>query len=273
MALDRQSIERRDFPIGRRGYDPDAVDAHLAHLADEVDELKVSSRRHNETLASTAGEQVRAIVEAAEASATEIQRQAEEEARAIRTEAAQDAHTTRDGATTQAHEYVTRVSVSTAAMLQRLNAMESELTTLIDSLRTGANRLNADLQLLEGSFDEVSATAIPRGRIELEPESVPEGEGPAESPALAASPEPEPEPQPEPEPESSVGGLVATDVTEAPSAQAADDSSDLEEAKLIALNMALNGTSREETEKYLAEHFSLIDRTQLLDDVYASVES
>ncbi|MDX6666975.1 MAG: hypothetical protein QOK04_355, partial [Solirubrobacteraceae bacterium] len=29
MALDRQSIEKKDFPVGRRGYDPQAVDAHL----------------------------------------------------------------------------------------------------------------------------------------------------------------------------------------------------------------------------------------------------
>ena len=63
MALERQSIEKKDFPIGRRGYDPEAVDAHLHSLADEVDELKRSSRRRTETLASAASEQVRAIVE------------------------------------------------------------------------------------------------------------------------------------------------------------------------------------------------------------------
>ena len=34
MALERQSIEKKDFPIGRRGYDPDAVDSHLTALAD-----------------------------------------------------------------------------------------------------------------------------------------------------------------------------------------------------------------------------------------------
>ena len=55
MALDRQRIERKDFPIGRRGYDPDAVDAHLAALAGEVDELKRSSRRRTETLAAARG--------------------------------------------------------------------------------------------------------------------------------------------------------------------------------------------------------------------------
>ena len=39
MALDRQSIEKKDFPIGRHGYDPDAVDAHLRALAGEIEEL------------------------------------------------------------------------------------------------------------------------------------------------------------------------------------------------------------------------------------------
>ncbi len=43
MALERQSIEKKDFPIGRRGYDPEAVDAHLSSLAEEVEELKRSA--------------------------------------------------------------------------------------------------------------------------------------------------------------------------------------------------------------------------------------
>ena len=84
MALDRQSIEKKDFPIGRRGYDPDAVDIHLKGLADEIDELKRSARRRNESLAAAASEQVRSIVEAAETTAADIQRQAEDEAREIR---------------------------------------------------------------------------------------------------------------------------------------------------------------------------------------------
>ena len=43
-------------------------------------------------------------------------------------------------------------------------------------------------------------------------------------------------------------------------------------ARLIALNMALNGESREETERYLAENFELADRVQLIDEVYAAIE-
>ena len=53
----------------------------------------------------------------------------------------------------------------------------------------------------------------------------------------------------------------------------AQESGDTEGARLIALNMALNGTPREETDRYLADNFELDDRGQLLDEVYASVES
>jgi len=37
VELDRQRIERRDFPVSRRGYDPAAVDAHLRDLAETVE--------------------------------------------------------------------------------------------------------------------------------------------------------------------------------------------------------------------------------------------
>jgi len=255
MSLDRQSIEKRDFPIGRRGYDPEAVDSHLNEIAAEVEELKLSAHRRTETLATSASDQVRAIVEAAEASAREIQAQAESEARAVRNEATDEATKARTEAKDQAHEYVSRVSEATAAMLQRLDAMESELSLLVDSLRTGANRLNADLQLLEGNFDDVRSSVTPRGgRFEPEPEPAGAGLG---GPAPAQ-----------------------TGTGDAPSAPAdkivddfrsADAADGTEDARLVALNMALDGTSREETDKYLAENFQVADRASLLDEVYASV--
>src|SRR6202011_2424596 len=52
----------------------------------------------------------------------------------------------------------------------------------------------------------------------------------------------------------------------------AEESDDAEGARLIALNMALNGTPREETARYLAENFKLQDRRGLLDEVYSSVD-
>jgi DivIVA domain-containing protein len=270
VALDRQSIEKKDFPIGRRGYDPEAVDVHLGSLADEVDELKRSARRRSETLASAASEQVRAIVEAAETSASDIQRQAEEDARDIRAEATSEAQRTREQASEQARDYVAKVSESTAVMLQRLDAMESELGALVESLRTGSNRLNADVQLLEGNLSDLTDAATTRPRFEPEPEGYPPT---AEEPALAVVYE-----EIDVEVEDDTGAGLAEEFPAA--AEAVDDDAttdtdladDTEGARLIALNMALNGTPREETDRYLADNFRLADRRGLLDEVYASVE-
>lgn len=287
MALERQSIEKKDFPIGRRGYEPEAVDAHLAQVAREVEELKAASRRRTETLASAASDQVRAIVEAAESSAAEIHRQAESEAQEVRSEAAEEAASTRQQASVQAREYVGRVSESTAGMLSRLDAMESELGALIESLRTGANRLNADLQLLESGMQEVRAAAEPRTAFEPEPE--PEAELPApaggdfetgafETGAPSQAPQPSSQAEPaldEPAPDSPEDdgySLPEADVDEEAAEPAPEGQDDTEGARLIALNMALNKTPREETSRYLRETFSLKDPDQLLDEVYASLE-
>jgi DivIVA domain-containing protein len=264
VALDRQSIEKKDFPVGRRGYDPEAVDAHLSSLADEIADLKRTARRRSDTLASSASDQVRSIVEAAESSAADIQRDAENEAREIRDEANAEAQATREQATEQAREYVGAVSESTDTMLKRVDAMENELGSLIESLRTGGNRLTADLKLLETNLTEVQGVVVPRPQFEPE--------------------EPEPAPAPEPEPEPAVAETdVMPEAAEAPAEPGADGAGngevaaesggeDAEGARLIALNMALNGTPREETARYLNENFSLSDANGLLDEVYASVE-
>jgi DivIVA domain-containing protein len=288
VALDRQTIEKKDFPIGRRGYDPDAVDAHLSVLADEIDELRRSSRRRTETLASAASDQVRSIVEAAENSAAEIQRQAEEEAREIRAEASDEAKSTREAATSQAREYVGKVSESTAVMLQRLDAMDSELSALIESLRTGSNRLNADLQLLEGNLGEVRDSVLPRARFEPEPAAVSPPPAASETVRASAAPQRAAAAAPEPLADDDAAAHVADAETEAQEEPIAavepeplpvedeepieEEEDDTEGARLIALNMALNGTPREETDRYLAENFKLADRDGLLDEVYASVE-
>jgi DivIVA domain-containing protein len=275
VALDRQSIEKKDFPIGRRGYDPDAVDAHLHGLAEEIDELKRSARRRSESLAAAASEQVRSIVEAAETSAADIQRQAEDEAREIRAEAGTEADSTREHATTEAREYVGRVSESTSGMLERIDAMESELGALIESLRTGSNRLNADLQLLEGNLTEVKNAVVPRPQFE------------PEHPAPDAQRTVRPEAPPADAPPTFEGAVQVTAaaagevLSEAPvepelapthSPAARTNGGDDDGARLIALNMALNGTPRDETDRYLAENFKLTDRRGLLDEVYSSVD-
>ena len=266
MALDRQSIEKRDFPIGRRGYEPDAVDEHLAMLADEVEALRRSASRSTRTdsLASAASEQVRLIVEAAEQSAADIEREAELEARQIRQDAREAAETARSEAGQQAREHVEKVSAATATMLQRADTLDGEFQGLLDSVRSSATRLSQELQALQLTVGELRGTAgapaSPRASaaaaVLAEPEYEDLDAGIAGVASLAEEPPP-PAPEPEPEPPAP-----------AP-APAADANGDEEGARLIALNMALNGTPRDETERYLADNFELTDTESLLDDVYA----
>ncbi|HWD74522.1 MAG TPA: hypothetical protein VG371_05245 [Solirubrobacteraceae bacterium] len=280
MALERQSIEKRDFPVGQRGYDPEAVDAHLSALADEVEEYKRAARQRSDTLASSASDRVRAIVEAAESSAAEIQRAAEEEAHEIREEATNEVRAARDQASEQSREYVGRVAESANAMLERIGAMEHELSGLIESMRTGSNRLNADLQQLQSQLAHVGEVVGPRPRFE------PEAAAPAEAPTggFGYDAGVDAEPGSEngalhaegPVPEAAEFQEVVGDPGHGSEGDAAagpgQPAGDTEGARLIALNMALNGTPREETARYLSENFQLADAGGLLDEVYASVD-
>jgi DivIVA domain-containing protein len=266
VPLDRQAIEKRDFPIGRRGYDTAAVDAHLARLADEMEALtRQLKRRSGDSLAQAASERVRSIVEAAEASAAAIESSAEDEAQHVRAEAARDAERTRADALERAEDHVGRVSEASGEMLRRVEAMQEELGTLVETLRTGAARVNADLTLLESNMGDLRTAAGERP-----PETVaataPEHHSEADLPPTAevdqfdgGAPEPEP------------AGAAAEPEPDSVADTEPDRAADSEGARLIALNMALNGQAREETSRYLAENFDLPDREQLLDEVYATI--
>ncbi|MGA9874892.1 MAG: hypothetical protein WBQ21_03700, partial [Solirubrobacteraceae bacterium] len=92
VELDRQGIERRDFPIARRGYDPATVDAHLRALSAEVEELRRELEGSGrESLATVAGTQVQGILEAAQATAETIQSEAAQDAQRVRAAADADA--------------------------------------------------------------------------------------------------------------------------------------------------------------------------------------
>jgi DivIVA domain-containing protein len=150
--MDRPSIQRSDFPTVRRGYEPDAVDAHLRHVADEVEAL-----RSRGPVASAASSQVQKILEAAETTADQLRADAGEEAR----------------------EHVHRVSTAARELLERLGAMHDELGAMMDRLREEAGRLSAELRSLE------------RDVVELAPpveEEEPEFEPVARSPLRSRSP-------------------------------------------------------------------------------------
>jgi DivIVA domain-containing protein len=215
-VVDRDAIERRDFPVGRRGYDPAAVDAHLRRVADEFETLR-DRPAHTASLSTGTSEQVRVILEAAEASAEQL----------------------RADAGREAGEHVARVEEATGGMLARLDELEHELGTLLAALRQSAGKLTEGLAQLQREVAHIDGPADA-------------GEPPVagEDFAAAAPAADEPEEPAAPQPVATPNGDEAG-------------------ARLIALNMALGGTPREETARYLAEHFALADADALLDDVYA----
>jgi hypothetical protein len=363
VQLDRQSIERRDFPIGRRGYEPAAVDAHLHAVAAELEELEgYLCARDSESLGSAAASQVQGILEAAETTAADIKRQTAEAADAAREQADRDAERTRSGA--RAH--VLAVSRATAALLERVESMDREVGALLGSLHAGAGRLASDLRALETSMEELygaaagvdvdvdvtpdtgvvhdrqesaggvtvadgesmaggealaggGATAggeamsgggalaggggtavgqalagdesMPGGGAMAGGEGMAGGEATADSGATVDLPildmghplhtEPPERPSPAPgatngayeqPPPAPFGPSVAAARGSGASGPTTAGDVDPDGARLIALNMALNGESREQADRYLAEHFELADREKLLDEVYAAIE-
>jgi DivIVA domain-containing protein len=216
VALDRQTIMRDDFPSNRRGYDPAAVDAHLDRIADEVDDLRRRAAAPA-PLSAQAGEQVTAIVEAAERGAQEI----------------------REAAQVEAREHVAHVTAAADRLRERIEQMERDMTQLVIDLREGAERLRGDLDALQGGTD-----ALSQARGEAAP--------------VVAAPEPERSPEPEPAP---------------PAAAPGPKDGDSAAARIVALDMALSGAPREDTDHYLAENYDLPDRAALLDEVYAAAGS
>jgi DivIVA domain-containing protein len=282
VTLDKKSIQRTDFSMARRGYDPAEVDAHLSVVADEVTALQAASHGGG-SLASSASDHVRTIIEAAESSAAQIRREAQEDASQTRRQAEEDA---RD------------VSASRAGALDRLEATRRELDSVIESLRAGAGGSDAQrapepAPEVEAEAAHVSATAGEDGvtagengvgagesGVTAAGSGVAGGSGQAADDAAGTDVTPTDDATPVTSPVPATDPIPATGPTQdaedepaAPAPQARGPANaDAEGARLIALHMALNGTSRDETAKYLSENYQLADRDRLLDEVYSSVE-
>jgi DivIVA domain-containing protein len=239
--VDRDEIERQDFPAARRGYDAAAVHEHLRRVADEFEAL--AARPREASLAEGTSAHVRAILEAAETSAREL----------------------REDAGREASDHVERVGDAARELLTKLDRLQGELDRLLGGVRSSAEGL-------AGSLGELSRdVGTLRG-----PAAAPAEPGPAESATLASAPaEPGPAESAAPadldEPAAPAPESAAPEPSAAhPAAANGARSDDEPGARLVALNMALEGTPREQTASYLAEHYELPDVEALLDEVYAS---
>jgi len=209
-----------------------------------------------QSAAASAAEKVRAMLEAAEQSAA-----------ALRAEAAEEI----DAQLQRAQGVAARLS-------ERANEIERSLQALADSMREDVSALKADLEELravsEGVGEKRAAQRDAAAPGDAEPPT--EAERPPAEPRPEPRPAPPSEPAPEPVPPAAARASAEPDTAAAESeivaAPAAAPTGDgLEGARVIALNMALNGSPRDEIARYLSENFELDDPEALLDEVYARV--
>jgi hypothetical protein len=274
VKLERGTIEKSDFPLVDRGYDPAAVREHLQGLADEVERLQDREAQAGEqSTSASAAEHVRGILAAAEEAAAEIKRQGSERAREIVGSAEREAGEIRAGAGEAVRRQAASGAHLTADLIDRDGRAQGELAALAIHLRSAAERLGSGQVRTEPEEPAADAPApATRSRArngsrarnddasapataETAPETLAQPAGPEAAEAEAAAIAPAPAPN---------GG----EGTPGASARA-----DVDGARLVALNMALNGEPREETDRYLAENFDLPDRGALVEEVYAAIET
>ncbi len=165
---------------------------------------------------------------------------ASSQVREILEAAESSAQALREDAEREGRSHVERVGEAARQLLARLDHLQRELDRLLGGLRSSA-------ESLAGSLEELG-----RDAGALAPVHVSAAAPPSES-AAAPPPEREPTPPHVPAPDSDGG-------------RSGDESG----ARLVALNMALEGAPRRQTAGYLAEHFALPDVDALLDAVYVS---
>ena len=165
-----------------------------------------------------------------------------------------------------------RAQAVTERLSARADEIERSLKSLADNVRDELSALKADLEELR-AVGEGIGDSRPAGAPEPEPAAEAAPPPPAAEPETPAEPQPPAEPEPAPPADSAPA--AAAEPEPAPPAAAAPSSPSTgdghEGARVIALNMALNGSSREETARYLDENFELDDPEALLDEVYARV--
>jgi chromosome segregation ATPase len=191
-----------------------------------------------QSAAATVAENVRAIVEAAERSAAALEAEAREDAARIRAEAERQAETR----LTRAQEAAARLAERAGELERQVAAVRASIAALVRELeelhdepaRSAAATQDPAAVAAVGEGEPVASVASADERDDVD-------EKIAEAEATAAR---------EPDLADPVGSLG-------------------EGARVIALNMALRGTPRDETARYLAENFELDDPDALLDDVYA----
>lgn len=151
------------------------------------------------------------------------------------------------------------VSAAEADAKRIRETAEGEASKRLDEVRTALNDLQGKLG---GPGAEV--TPGPVTVPEPAPPDIPEP-----TPDPVPEPVPTPEPVPEPSPDPAPAPVPPEDEPGGSETSNGGLSTDKSAARLVAMKMALDGSSREEIEAHLEANYSVEHRDKLLDDVLA----
>jgi vacuolar-type H+-ATPase subunit H len=223
----------------------------VAQISERVREALAEAEKRAEHIVAEAERHAQDAVAEAEARARELVAEAEREAKRIRTETEEEAR-------------------------ERVERARAALDELGEALNPTSRTSRAEAPVPPP--EEAPAEAMPEP-VAAEPEAAPEEPEPE-----VAEPEPQgevPEPEPDPEsPEPSSDGPSTEELIAqlrggepAPATEPADraDKGDSGAARLVAMNMALEGASRDEIERHLAEGYDVADSKALIDEVLSRV--
>ena len=233
--------------------------------------------------AGDASQRVHAIVSAAESEASGLVRDAEREAELIRREAQAEADALVDDARRRADDLVAeRVQLladlsdgiieRTEMLFDRIDAaghVKRQIDDLLRSLGEAAENVSRESGTRRSASR--SAAHAPRPSVAHSPRTpaAPQPR-PAAPPVRSVAPAPAPEP-PRREPAPTAHVRRPEPVPSAPEpSRRVDDKSDarFDGARLVALQMAVAGSTREEVHSELQRAFRLADPSSILDDVF-----
>lgn len=295
--MKREQILRSDFPSVRKGWDPAAVEAHLHEVADASPEMSRGAGAVP-SLADATGERVRGVIAAAEEAAAQIELEARTASESLLSEAREESDGILAAARTESDRLVTAAREEANARVEEARDAVENLIAQAGELRTRVGTLG---EHLAGSIGSTATAAEVPGPVivpeptpptfpepmpdpvpEPMPDPVPEPTPPGPAPDLPDAPEPMPPvPEPAPAPPAAAANGTSTDdliaqLRAAPASQPANGSSaaapdpDLGAARLVAMNMTLDGASREEIATELGADFGDVpDLDVLLDEVFA----
>ena len=238
--MEREEIVREDFPSARKGWDPEAVKAHLNALAERLP-------KGSGSIGEVAADRVGKIVGVAEATAAEIEAEAGKQAEAIVAAARGEAEEIISRARSEAQARIEQAQKAVESLVEQAEDLRGKVGSLGESL---AGEVRTRVSDTTGSGDDAEPEP---GAPEPEIEET----QPASEPAPVAS---------RPDEAAELAAVAAPD----PSAEQSKGDADRGAIRLVAMNLALEGAERDAIAVKLEAEFGEVnDRDGLIDDVLA----